>query len=117
MSDVTRYSLTLRSRRTDINDIGYLVGRIELPDGQYRREITPEYAPSKVGDLILHTDHLAALERVRVETLREARKAIDHIYPVSDQWGHHTLPYIDRRAARAAIDRLIDATTTGDTDA
>ena len=106
MSDVTRYSLTLRSRRTDINDIGYLVGRIELPDGQYRREITPEYAPSKVGDLILHADHLAALERVRVETLREAKRAVIN----NDGW-LDAMKAIDK-----AIDRLIDATTTGDTE-
>lgn len=69
------------------------------PDGRLAYQGPFEYVPL--------ADHLAALERVRVETLREARAAIDDIYPVSDQWGHHTLPHIDRRAARAAIDRLI----------
>ncbi len=45
-----------------------------------------------------------------------AIKAVAGVYPVSDPWGHHTLPHIDRRAARAAIYRLINAATTGDTD-
>ncbi len=35
-----------------------------------------------------------------------AIKAVDGVYPVSDQWGHHTLPHIDRRQARAAIAAL-----------
>ena len=35
-----------------------------------------------------------------------AIKAVDDVYPVSDQWGHHTLPHIDRRQARAAIAAL-----------
>ena len=38
--------------------------------------------------------------------LEAAIKAVDHVYPVSDQWGHHTLPHIDRRQARAAIAAL-----------
>ena len=38
--------------------------------------------------------------------LEAAIKAVDHVYPVSDQWGHHTLPHIDRRQARSAIDAL-----------
>jgi hypothetical protein len=35
-----------------------------------------------------------------------AIKAVDDVYPVSDQWGHHTLPHIDRRQASAAIAAL-----------
>ena len=35
-----------------------------------------------------------------------AIKAVDDVYPVSDQWGHHTLPHIDRRQARSAIAAL-----------
>ena len=35
-----------------------------------------------------------------------AVNAVDDVYPVSDQWGHHTLPHIDRRQARAAIAAL-----------
>ena len=38
--------------------------------------------------------------------LEAAIKAVDHVYPVSDQWGHHTLPHIDRRQASAAIAAL-----------
>lgn len=35
-----------------------------------------------------------------------AVNAVDDVYPVSDQWGHHTLPHIDRRQASAAIAAL-----------
>ncbi len=38
--------------------------------------------------------------------VEEAIKAVDDVYPVSDQWGHHTLPHIDRRQARDAIAAL-----------
>lgn len=35
-----------------------------------------------------------------------AVNAVDDVYPVSDPWGHHTLPHIDRRQASAAIAAL-----------
>ena len=38
--------------------------------------------------------------------LEAAVNAVDDVYPVSDQWGHHTLPHIDRRQASAAIAAL-----------
>jgi len=82
MSDVTRY-------RWD-----------EEEDG------SPCLRPDPSGDYMLAADHLAALERVRVETLREVWAAVDR----AEAWS--------REAARvqtkclAAIDRLIDATTT-----
>ena len=62
---------------------------------------------------ITEADHLAALERVRVETLREARAV------VADRAGrsYEGLAWIGRQGTLAAIDRLIDATTTGATDA
>lgn len=57
---------------------------------------------------IAESDHLASLERVRVETLREARAA------VADRAGrsYEGLAWIGRQGTLAAIDRLIDATTT-----
>lgn len=40
------------------------------------------------------------------KAVEAAIKAVDGVYPVSDQWGHHTLPHIDRRQASAAIAAL-----------
>jgi len=40
------------------------------------------------------------------KAVEAAIKAVDRVYPVSDQWGHHTLPHIDRRQASAAIAAL-----------
>lgn len=42
-----------------------------------------------------------------------AIEAVDDVYPVSDQWGHHTLPHIDRRQARTAIAALRKAGVEG----
>jgi len=61
-------------------------------------------------DFVLAADH----DRIVVEAeargwnagLEAAVNAVDDVYPVSDQWGHHTLPHIDRRQARAAIAAL-----------
>ena len=67
---------------------------------------------------LTEADHLAALERVRVETLRDARRAVASADPterlgLSGQGGSWRGGHND---ALAAIDRLIDAATTGDTD-
>jgi len=62
--------------------------------------------PSPDGGWVTAADHLAALERVRVETLREAKRAVIN----NDGW-LDAMKAIDK-----AIDRLIDASTTGDTD-
>jgi hypothetical protein len=70
-------------------------------------------------------DHLAALERVRVEALREARAAVGDRYDWQRNefapWRIKPLPYDQRfldgiEDALGAIDRLINAATTGDTD-
>lgn len=68
-------------------------------------------------------DHLAALERVRVETLREARDAVERLpkmnlnhTPVQTVHLQEPLYVVNRDQALAAIDRLINAATTGDTD-
>jgi hypothetical protein len=57
-------------------------------------------------------DVAAAEERGWNAAVEAAVNAVDDVYPVSDQWGHHTLPHIDRRQASAAIARLINAATT-----
>jgi len=65
--------------------------------------------------VIAEADHLAALERVRVETLREVKTAVMHLPVVGRLAGtDSTLAAVH---VLAAIDRLIDATTTGATDA
>lgn len=60
--------------------------------------------------IILATDHdrivAAAETRGWNKAVEAAIKAVDRVYPVSDPWGHHTLPHIDRRQARAAIAAL-----------
>jgi len=60
---------------------------------------------------ITEADHLAALERVRVETLREVWAAVNR----EQAWSLSDAQM--QTKCLAAIDRLIDATTTGDTDA
>ena len=61
-----------------------------------------------------YDDHLAALERVRVETLREVKTAVMHLPVVGRLAGtDSTLAAVH---VLAAIDRLINAATTGDTD-
>lgn len=64
-------------------------------------------------------ERVKAAERVRVEALREAREAVLASYPCSCEFAHwHHVACNSRWAvpAIAAIDRLIDAATTGDTD-
>ena len=74
------------------------------------------------GEFVKYTDHLAALERMRVETLREARAEVEAeaIHPWPDpNWfdmGYIAGHQDQLRDALAAIDRLINAATTGDTD-
>ena len=72
---------------------------------------------------LTEADHLAALERVRVEALREARAAVDRVPSIDFGELPGGAPTVtDRRPQRvkadsiAAIDRLINAATTGDTD-
>lgn len=66
--------------------------------------------------VVLLADHLAALERGRVETLREARKhvsaAIDGYREAApDAWAHISADV--EQTFDAMRDRLIDAATTG----
>lgn len=61
--------------------------------------------------VILHADHLAALERVRGETLREVWAAVNR----EQAWSLSDAQM--QTKCLAAIDRIIDATTTGATDA
>jgi len=71
---------------------------------------SPCLRPDPSGDYMLAADYerdvLAAEVRGWNAAVEAAVKAVDHVYPVSDQWGHHTLPHIDRRQARAAISAL-----------
>lgn len=55
---------------------------------------------------ITESDHLAALERVRVETLREVWAAVDR----EQAWSLSAARM--QTKCLAAVDRLIDATTT-----
>lgn len=79
------------------------------------------------GLWVKYADHLATLERVRVETLREIRAAIqskrDHWQARAERAdedsmvGRRYRDYFETHDADlAAIDRLINAATTGDTD-
>lgn len=70
--------------------------------------------PSPDGGWVTAADHLAALERVRVETLREIKTAVMHLPVVGRLAGtDSTLAAVH---VLGAIDRLINAATTGDTD-
>lgn len=90
MTDVTRWEVGL-----DVFDLWY-------------------EKPSDDGDWVRHEDHLAALERVRVETLREVKTAVMHLPVVGRLAGtDSTLAAVH---VLAAIDRLINAATTGDAD-
>jgi len=62
--------------------------------------------------VITEADHLAALERVRVETLRGLNKQLATAMELLE--GDPAV--IGLRKAWFAIDRLINAATTGDTD-
>lgn len=71
-----------------------------------------EYAMHRAenGSFILAADHDRIVAEAEARgwnaAVEAAIKAVDGVYPVSDQWGHHTLPHIDRRQARAAIAAL-----------
>lgn len=60
--------------------------------------------------VVLAADHDRIVAEVEARgwnaAVEAAIKAVDDVYPVSDRWGHHTLPHIDRRQARAAIAAL-----------
>lgn len=75
-----------------------------------RLPAAPEPAPIEVGGYILAADHDRIVAEAEArgwnKMVEAAIKAVDDVYPVSDQWGHHTLPHIDRRQARAAITAL-----------
>lgn len=77
--------------------------------------------PSPDGGWVTEADHLAALERVRVETLREERAAIMALRAfivgktaLRDWDINEVVKGFDD--AVAAIDRLINAATTGAPD-
>ncbi len=65
---------------------------------------------SKMVRVITEADHDRIVAEAEArgwnKMVEAAIKAVDDVYPVSDQWGHHTLPHIDRRQARAAIAAL-----------
>lgn len=67
-------------------------------------------APRKDGGYILAADHDRIVAEAEARgwnaAVEAAIEAVDDVYPVSDQWGHHTLPHIDRRQASAAIAAL-----------
>lgn len=96
MSDVTAYTMTVKC-------MNYCYG------GSPALEVD-EY-PDEFC-VVKYADHLAALERVRVETLRELDKQLATAMELLD--GDPAV--IGLRKARRAIDRLINAATTGDTD-
>jgi len=74
----------------------------------YRVEAGRLFAPT--GNYIDEHDHLTALERVRVETLREVKVAVLHLPVVGRLAGtDSTLAAVD---VLAAIDRLVAATAT-----
>ena len=66
--------------------------------------------PDPYGEWMRAADHDRIVAEAEARgwnaALEAAVKAVDGVYPVSDQWGHHTLPHIDRRQARSAIATL-----------
>lgn len=100
-----------------------------VPGGELADERT--YPPGGTTDkwrVVLYADHLAALERARVDVLREVRVAIQVTrdywrgrYESSDgddsMYGRRCRDYYETHDADlAVIARLINAATTGDTD-
>ena len=71
-------------------------------------EISPRIRPRRVVVLAADHDRIVAEAEARGwnAAVEAAVNAVDDVYPVSDPWGHHTLPHIDRRQARAAIAAL-----------
>ena len=71
-------------------------------------EISPLIRPRRVVVLAADHDRIVAEAEARGwnAAVEAAVNAVDDVYPVSDPWGHHTLPHIDRRQARAAIAAL-----------
>ena len=88
MSDVTRYDLVATMG-------GWTIG----PDPTGRLVSLADYAKAEA-------DHLAALERVRVETLREVWTVVDR----EQAWSLSAARM--QTKCLAALDRLFDATTT-----
>lgn len=82
--------------------------RVYLVRGSELTEETPEDRVSGLGKwrVVLYADHLAALERVRVETLREVWAAVNR----EQAWSLSDAQM--QTKCLAAIDRIIDATTT-----
>lgn len=75
----------------------------------YRWDMAPSDPDAKsILAAIAGHDRIVAAAETRGwnAALEAAIKAVDDVYPVSDQWGHHTLPHIDRRQASAAIAAL-----------
>ena len=81
------------------------LGRMTL---EHYNEISPLIRPLRVTVDAADYDRDVAEAEARGwnAAVEAAIKAVDDVYPVSDQWGHHTLPHIDRRQARAAIAAL-----------
>ena len=65
--------------------------------------------------VVKYADHLAALERVRGETLREVRSAVYRYVEMNTRSG--SVGESVGSGCIGVIQILIDATTTGDTDA
>ena len=87
----------------------------DFDTGIWRRKPDGNYEPLPHGTVVIpEADHLAALERVRVETLREIKTAGMHLPVVGRLAGaDSTLAAVH---VLGAITRLINAATTGDTD-
>lgn len=66
--------------------------------------------PDPYGEWMRAADHDRIVAEAEARgwnaAVEAAVNAVDDVYPVSDQWGHHTLPHIDRRQASAAIAAL-----------
>lgn len=94
----------------------------DFDTGIWRRKPDGNYEPLPHGTVVIpEADHLAALERVRVETLREERAAIMALRAfivgktaLRDWDINEVVKGFDD--AVAAIDRLINAATTGASD-
>lgn len=91
---------------SDVTRFGSFAGVYVLDDGEM---------PGR--GYITESDHLAALERVRVETLREARAAVWLEMPVGCQLAPiSSCPNCrESKATVRFLDRLINAATTGPT--
>lgn len=94
----------------------YVVRAVSMfaPNSQSARLAGSE---SKMERVVLAADYDRIVAEAEARgwnaAVEAAIEAVDDVYPVSDQWGHHTLPHIDRRQARTAIAALRKAGVEG----